>query len=465
VGCSWKEPESKEGILDSAAARKQVTVVKGGTIFTTKTKKGVLEDGWVLIREGRISKIGTGDLKKELKGLKATVIDAAGKIVLPGLVNCHTHLYSTLARGIRLADYSPRNFGQCLEGLWWRLDRALTYEDCYWSALVGSLLSLKSGVTTLFDHHSSPYSIDRSLDSVAAGMADTGTRGSVCYEVSDRDGQDRASLGIYENVRFAGTLKGAGKGRIGAMMGLHASFTLSEPTILRARAAAEDAGIGFHLHVAEDNMDVKDSQKRYRRRVVSRLADAGVLSSKTLAIHCVHVNDSEIRQLHGSAANVVHCPRSNLSNAVGIAPVGKMFRHGVRIGFGSDGFGPPSILDDARAGLLSWRIAEGNPAAGWVETELMLFKNNPIIASALLDRKIGEIAEGYEGDLVVASYDPPTPLDRDNLWGHLVFGNPEVDTVIVGGDVVVAEGKSTRLDETKVFEKARALADRLWGRT
>jgi len=451
--------------LERAKARKQVTVVKGGTIFTTKTKRGVVEDGWVVIKGGKISKIGTGDLKKELKGLKATIIDAAGKVVLPGLVNCHTHLYSTLARGIRLADYAPRNFGQCLEGLWWRLDRALTYEDCYWSALVGSLLSLKAGVTTLFDHHSSPYCIDRSLDSIAAGMSEVGTRGSVCYEVSDRDGQDRASLGIYENVRFANTLKGGAGSRIGAMMGLHASFTLSQPTLMRARDAAEDAGIGYHLHVAEDKIDVKDSQKRYRRRVVTRLADVGILSTKTLAIHCVHVNDSEIRHLHDSAANVVHCPRSNLSNAVGIAPVGKMFRHGVRIGFGSDGFGPPSIMDDARAGLLSWRIAESNPAAGWVETELMLLKNSPIIASMLLDTKVGEIAEGYAGDLIVASYDPPTPLDRDNLWGHLIFGSFKVDTVIVGGDIVVEGGRSSIVDEEKVFEKARAVAAELWERT
>jgi imidazolonepropionase-like amidohydrolase len=94
--------------LERNKARKQVTVIKGGTMFTTKTKKGVMEDGWVVIREGKISKVGSGDLKKELKGIKATVIDATGKVVLPGLVNCHTHLYSTLARGIRLADYAPR---------------------------------------------------------------------------------------------------------------------------------------------------------------------------------------------------------------------------------------------------------------------------------------------------------------------------------------------------------------------
>lgn len=450
--------------MEPTRVPKGVTVVKGGTIFTTKFKKGIVEDGWILIKDGKIAKIGTGDLRKEIRGRKVTTVDATGKIVLPGLVNCHTHLYSALATGIKLADYSPRNFGQCLEGLWWKLDRALTYEDCYWSALVGSLLSLKAGVTTLIDHHSSPFCIDKSLDAIARGMSEAGARGSVCYEVSDRDGQDRASLGVYENVRFAEALSGAENHRIGAMMGMHASFTISQPTLLRARDAAESAGIGYHLHVAEDKIDVRDSQKRYRRRVVTRLAEAGILSNKTLAIHCIHVTDSDIRQLRETGANVVSCPRSNLSNAVGIAPLGKMFRHGVRVGFGSDGFGPPRIMDDARVGLMSWRIAERNPAAGWIETELMLLKNNPIIASTVLGTKVGEIAEGSRGDLIILSYDPPTPLDRSNLWGHLLFSGLKVETVIVDGEVVVEAGMSTLLDEEKVFERARAISGALWER-
>jgi putative selenium metabolism protein SsnA len=450
--------------LKGNQGRGAVTVIKGGTVFTSKSRKSVLENGWIVIRDGTIAKIGTGDLKKELDDRKVTTVDATGKIVLPGLVNCHTHLYSTFARGIKLAGYAPRNFGQCLEGLWWRLDKALTYEDCYWSSLVGSLLSLKAGVTTILDHHASPYCIDRSLDAIGAGMTEAGTRGGVCYEVSDRDGQDRASLGIYENVRFAGTVKGTPGERVGAMMGLHASFTLSQPTLLRARDAAEAVGIGYHLHVAEDGIDVRDSLKRYRKRVVTRLADAGILGADTLAIHCVHVADSEIRLLHDTATNVVICPRSNLSNAVGIAPVGKMFRHGVRIGFGSDGFGPPGIVEDARAGLLSWRIAQRDPAAGWVETELMLLKNNPIIASTVLGTKIGEIAEGFQGDVIVLSNDPPTPLDNENLWGHMIFGDLTVDTVVVGGQVVLEAGRSAMVDEKKVFDRARGVAAALWER-
>lgn len=247
------------------------------------------------------------------------------------------------------------------------------------------------------------------------------------------------------------------------MMGLHASFTISQPTLLRAREAAAELGLGFHMHVAEDTVDTEDSQKRYRRRVTTRLNEAGVLGARTLAVHCVHVSDSGIQALARTGTNVVHCPRSNMSNAVGIAPVGKMFRHGVRVGFGSDGFGF-WILEDALAGMLAWRLGERSPAVATVETELMLLKNNPIIASGIFEDKIGEIAEGSLADLVIMEYDSPTPVDRGNLWMHLLMGDLKVDTVLVGGRVVLEDGRSTLVDEGAVFEKARALAEALWKR-
>lgn len=449
--------------MNKAAAQNDLTLIRGGTIVTSKTGQGIIEDGWVLVRGDKIAKVGEGDPRKVGNGDEVTTIDAGGKLIMPGFVNCHTHLYSTLARGILLGGSAPRTFRGRLETLWWQLDKSLTYQDCYWSALVGTLLSLKAGVTTLFDHHSSPHAIDKSLDAVAAGMTDAGARGMVCYGVSDRDGQDRASLGIYENVRFARAVKAERNSLIRSFMGLHASFTISQPTLLRARDAAAENGLAFHLHVAEDECDLKDSQKRYRRRVVTRLSEAGILSRRTMAIHCVHLSDAEIMLLSKTGTNVVNCPRSNLSNAVGVARTDKMFRHGVRLGFGSDGFGP-SVLDDAYAGLLSWRLNERLPYAGLVETELMLLKNNPIIASAMLDVKLGDIVDGHTADIVIMSYDSPTPLSRENLWTHLLSRDLKVETVLVGGKRVIESGRSCLIDEGRVYEKARALAADLWGR-
>lgn len=434
-------------------------LIKGGTVFTGK-QGGFIENGWVLIEGGRIAKVGSGEFKATSSEPKT--VDAKGKIVLPGFINCHTHLYSTLARGL-IIEASPRNFLERLENLWWRLDRALTYEDCYWSSLVGSLLSLKAGVTTIFDHHSSPYAVDGCLDAVASGMRDAGIRGSVCYEVSDRNGQDLAAEGIEENIRFARTLKGDKSNMIGCMMGLHASFTLSQPTLLKAKQAGDENRLGFHIHVAEDAIDVEDSLRRYRRRTVARLAEAGVLTERTMAIHCVHVNDYAIRQLQKTRTNVIHCPRSNLSNAVGVAPIVKMFRHGIRIGLGSDGFGA-NILDDAYATIFTWRLNERTPVAGSSEIELMFSINNPLIASSLLGERLGIIEPGYAGDIVVLAYDSPSPVAKNNIFWHLMSKEARAQTVIVGGKIVIEDFKSTLLDESKIFEKARVVAASLWER-
>jgi len=439
----------------------KITLIKGGKIFTGKVKQDLIDGGWIIIKGGEISRVGRGDYRKYTRGQRVSVIDATDKIVTPGLINCHTHLYSALARGLIQAS-SPRNFVERLETLWWRLDKALTYEDCYWSALVGSLLSLKAGVTTILDHHSSPHAVRESLDAIAGGMRQAGIRGSVCYEVSDRDGQDRALLGIEENVRFA-TLVAREASPIGCLMGLHASFTLSQPTLLRAREAALENGLGFHIHVAEDNADVVDSQKRYRRRVVTRLADAGILSDRTLAIHCVHVSDQEIRTLNQTGTNVIHCPRSNLSNAVGIAPVAKMFRHGVRVGLGSDGFGA-SVLDDAYTAILNWRLVEPLPTAGFVESEVLLLYNNQLIAGSILGRPLGLIERGHAADVVIFAYDPPTPINGNNLWDHFLSRELRVETVLVDGKKVLDGGKACLIDEEKVFEHSRQLAIKLWER-
>ncbi len=440
---------------------RQLTLIKGGMIFTGKVKQPLIEDGWILIKDNKILKVGKGDYTKHTTGYKIKTIDANGKLVTPGLINCHTHLYSTLARGVALGG-SARNFVERLETLWWRLDKALTYEDCYWSALVGSLLSLKAGVTTILDHHSSPYAITQSLDAIAAGMSEAGIRGSVCYEVSDRDGQERANIGIEENVRFA-RIASENTSRIASLMGLHASFTLSQPTLLKATEAAAANNLGFHIHVAEDAHDVIDSQKRYRRRVVRRLSEAGILSDRTLAIHCVHVTDPEITLLNETRTNVVHCPRSNLSNAVGVAPVAKMFRRGVRVGLGSDGFGA-NILDDAYIGILSWRLIERSPTAGFIETEVVLLHNNQLIASSILGKPVGLLDKGCLADIAIFAYESPTPLNGDNLWAHLMSGELKVESVLVDGKQVIRDGKACLVDEDKVFARARELARKLWER-
>jgi cytosine/adenosine deaminase-related metal-dependent hydrolase len=172
-------------------------IVTNARILTFDSTNRVLDSGSVEIRpDGAIGNVSSARARGK------DVIDAKGKLLMPALINCHTHLYSTLARGIALAGRAPKNFTEILKKLWWRLDRALNEEDVYYSALVGLIDAAKCGVGTLVDHHSSPNACTGSLDRIEQAFRDVGLRGVLCYETSDRNGPMQALEGIRENIRF-----------------------------------------------------------------------------------------------------------------------------------------------------------------------------------------------------------------------------------------------------------------------
>ena len=174
--------------------------------------------------------------------------------MIPGNVCAHHHLYSSLARGMPYGLDPPRNFVETLRRLWWRLDRALDDEAVWASAVVGGAVAILNGTTTVIDHHASPNAVDGSLDLIASVQTDLGVRSVLCYEVSDRDGPERADAGLEENRRFLKSEWPLSRGMVGA----HASFTLSEETLGACSELARTEGVGVHIHLAEDEADQRD---------------------------------------------------------------------------------------------------------------------------------------------------------------------------------------------------------------
>ncbi len=315
---------------------------------------------------------------------------------MPALINCHTHLYSTLARGIALPGRAPKNFPEILKKLWWRLDRALTPDDVYYSALVGLVDCAKNGVGTLVDHHSSPNACAGSLDQVERAFREVGLRGVLCYETSDRDGPDAARAALAENIRFIERTGRSGDGLIAASFGLHASFTLSDRTLRQAVEAEESLGSGFHIHVAEDRCDLEHARRRFKKTVVGRLRDLGVLTDRTLAAHCVHVTAGDIAALAKLGANVVHNPQSNSNNAVGIARLLELMEAGVLVGLGSDGYSP-RMWEEFKTAFHLQKVRTGDPRVGYAEAYAAAFLNNRTIAKKLWGMEIGRIEAGRPG--------------------------------------------------------------------
>ena len=439
-------------------------LVGNGRLITHDDGLPLLQDGCVVIHNGIITQVGlTPELR--LHYPDAQFVDARGRIIMPGLINTHMHLYSTFARGMALKEDAPGNFLQILERLWWRLDKVLTLEDVYYSAMVPLIDCIKNGTTTIFDHHSSPSAITGSLFRIAEAAQQAGVRSCLSYEVSDRDGPEVTDQSIEENRAFLQHCKQSPETTIQGLFGLHASFTLNDKTLARCRKAAEELDAGFHVHTAEGPEDLAQCQRQHGKRIVERFHDLGILGSKTIAAHCVHIDDREIDLLHDTRTNVVHNPESNMGNAVGCAPVLDMLNRGVRVGLGTDGY-TCDMFESLKAANTLHKHQTRQPGAGWAEVPAMLFRENAAIASECFGRPVGKLIAGAHADLIIVDYDPPTPLRASNIASHILFGvsGRAVDTTIIGGRVVMEDRKLLAIDEQEVMAKARASAAKLWQR-
>jgi putative selenium metabolism protein SsnA len=439
-------------------------IIGNGTVLTQGKRNQVISKGGVLIRETKIQEIGSSqDLQTRFPD--AEFIDAQGKLIMPGMINTHMHLYSTFARGMDSNSNPPKSFGDILTGLWWKLDKLLSLEDVYYSGLTPLIECIKMGTTTIIDHHASPMAITGSLATLAKAAKEIGVRAAFCYEVSDRDGDKIAQEGIQENIDFIAACQANPDPMVAGLFGLHASLTLSDQTLAACSEAAKRYGAGFHVHVAEGIEDLEDSLAKYGMRVVERLEKFDILGPKTIAVHCVHIDDHEINLLKASQTQVVHNPESNMGNAVGVAPVLKMLSTGVKVGLGTDGY-TCDMLESAKVGNVLHKHAAADPSVAWSEIPQMLYENNPEIASGLFGGKFGELVEGAWADVIVVDYVPPTPLDSNNRTGHLLFGvsGRSVETTVINGRVRMLNRKLIDIDEAAIGERSRELAQVVWNR-
>jgi len=360
----------------------------------------------------------------------------------------------------------PANFVEILQKLWWRLDRALTWEDIRYSALVCLAEAIRHGTTTLFDHHASPGAIDGSLDIIAEAVQQSGLRACLCYEVTDRNGESEMHAGIRENRRFIEKARREGDTHVAATFGLHASLTLSDKSLRFCREAAEGLETGFHIHVAESKADQKDSLRKSGQRVVERLEEEGILGPRTIAAHCVHVDAYEMDSLRSTYTKVAHQPRSNMNNAVGTAPVEALLRHKVCVGLGNDGFSN-DMFQEMKTAYLVHKLAQHNPQAMPADRVIeVAYANNGEIASLFFPHPLGRLVPGAYADVILLDYVPPTPLTAENFPWHVVFGldGSCVTHTICAGRLLMEERRLLTLDEEEIGARARERARIVWSR-
>ena len=438
-------------------------LIKNITIMETTPPFKVTENADVVITGSVIEKAGKG----AGEGVTcAKVIDGSGKILIPGNVCAHHHYYSGLSRGMLISAGPQTDFIQVLKEWWWRLDRALDEESIYYSSLICSMEAVKQGTTGIVDHHASPSFIKGSLSAIAKGMEDVGVHGVTCYEVTDRNrGLGEVKEGVEENVRFAREIdERLEKGEevlTDAMIGGHAPFTLPDEALEEMSDAVKSTGRGMHLHVAEDKYDSVWSHHFYNEDIMKRLDRYSLLDENTLLVHGVALSKSEVELLNERKCFLAHNGRSNMNNHVGYFPYLKDVK---RLVIGTDGCGG-NMFEELKIAFFKHKDA-GGP---WWPADFLgaLARGNELLESAFRHRaKFGKIEPGYKADLVILSYDPPTPLKSENAATHFVWGmcSGDVESTIVNGKLIYENRQFTMLDEKRIFAEARRAAERVWAK-
>lgn len=436
-------------------------LVGNGRIITRDENNTYIENGIVAIKDNKIIDISEGnELLKKYPNSK--FIDANGGLIMPGFINTHNHIYSAFARGLSINGYNPSNFNDILEGMWWKIDSMLNLECIKYSAYATYIDCIKNGVTTVFDHHASYLDIADSLFTIAAAAEELGVRTNLCFEISDRNGEELMHKAVKESVDFINYTEKKTNDMLKAMMGLHASFTVSDKTLNYCNEQ-KPSNIGYHIHVAEGISDVYDCLKKYNKRIVNRLLDMNVLGDKTIAAHCIHIDKNEMDILKNTNTIVVHNPESNMGNAVGCGAVIDMFKSGIKLGLGTDGY-TNDMLESLKVGNLIHKHNLCNPTVAWAEIPYMLFNNNADIANRFLDGQVGKIKNGYYADVIIADYDPLTPMTKENINSHILFGlvGKDVRTTIINGKILMKDHEIIGVDTKRIYAKSRELASQLW---
>ena len=435
-------------------------IIGNGRLVTRDPAAPFYENGAGAVDGNTIRKVGeTAAIRSEFP--EAEYVDAKGGVIMPAFINTHEHIYSAMARGLSIKGYDPKGFLEILDGMWWTIDRHLTNEATRQSARVTYLDSIKNGVTTVFDHHASFGEIHDSLFAIEDAAKEFGLRTCLCYEISDRDGMDKAKEAVMENAAWIKHALADDSDMIAGMMGMHAQFTISDETMALAAANKPDE-VGYHIHVAEGIEDLHHCLKHYGKRIVDRLMDCNILGSKTLLAHCIYVNPHEMELIKGTDTMVVHNPESNMGNACGCPPTMEIVHRGILTGLGTDGY-TQDMLESYKVANVLHKHHLCDPNAAWSEVPQMLFEGNAKIAGRYFKKPLGILKEGAAADVIVADYIPRTPMTKDNINSHIVFGmtGRSVVTTMCNGKILMKDRELIGVDEEKVLYEVREEAKKL----
>jgi len=425
-------------------------LVKGGLVVTQNWKREVLK-GDVLIENGKIASVGHAKARPD------EVVDASGCVVMPGLINCHTHVAMSLMRSIaddvKLDKFLDKTFA---------IDAKRTPEDVAVGATLGCLEMARSGTTTFVDMYYSE-------DAIAKSVEEVGLRGYLGWTVLDEKFTTQKGKPIKNCEDFIRSHKG--RPLIKPLVALQGVYVCSDETLMEGKELAAKEKTFCHYHLSETRLEVYEFQKLKGKRPVEHLAEIGFLSKGDLAAHSVWLTINEVRALARAEVNVAHCPTSNMKLASGgVAPLPEMFHEGVNVSLGTDGCSSNNTLDM----FLEMKFASlMHKAHRWDAAVLPAQKcldMATVDAAKCIgaDKELGSIEPGKKADLIILDCAVPSmvPTRPDNVVANLVYASPShaVRDSIIDGKFVLRDRKIVNLDEMNFLKRADVAADQLLAR-
>lgn len=433
------------------------TLIRGAVVVTCDADHTVLPQGDVLIEDDHLAYVGAG-----YEGEYDQLVPAQGKLLMPGLINAHTHTPMSLLRGLA-DDVDLRTF---LQERAWPREARLTSEHVYAGSSLSLLEMLKAGVTTYVDM----YFYEEDL--VRAAL-DSGLRAIITPGILEAPGLTSV-LGNWERrtsqvLDFQRRWEGR-EGRISTGLGPHAPYTLPLEALAEIATEARRVQVPTHIHLCETRQEIEDFSARGLSTPVAALASRGFFEGEVLAAHSVWLEDEDIRTYAAAGVGVAHCPLSNAKLGAGVAPVPSLLASNVPVGLGTDGAATNNSLDlweEMRfAPLLARAVGLDSTLLPAPEVLWMATRKG---ALAVHRPDLGALVPGYKADLLLLRLDDTTAtpiLDEQSYVGHLVnaITSRLVDSVWVHGQLLVSGGKVLRMDEEKVRAEAQQAADKLSGR-
>jgi len=435
------------------------TLIKNGWLLTLDSNFTVYEKGYVLITDDRIAEVGQDEARvAELGRQVDEVINASGKIVLPGLVNSHTHLFQTFTRG--LADDKP--LLDWLREEIWPFSLQMREEDFYLAALIGCVENLKTGATAVVDQHYI-HTTRGTSDNVFKAMQKSGIRGSLCRCFADieyhPDLREDGKVVLEELDRLYHEWHGAEEGRLTLSVGPLNPWGCSPELFIESASFAQKHGLKFQVHTAETQTVVERTVTKYGKRNVEFFAELGILGENTQLAHAVWLDDKEIELVKKAGSTVVHCPVANMYLASGVAPVPKFLNNGIPVALATDGPGSNNSQD--MMSVLKFtaclqKVSTLDSTVLYPEDVLRMAVLNG--AHVLGRNDLGQLASGMKADIILVDWKKPHIAPVHKPASALVYnanGN-DVDTVLVDGKVVVKNKRAVFVDEEALIEECQS---------